>query len=103
MYEMITCVYVLCTDVYIHICTYLWCLTQGVIRVSSQHNFADLVQNAMVLFKIPLGLFPGLIREVFLQEVKKVDCFLEVSAAIQAALTLECLIDETQYSNPCTE
>jgi hypothetical protein len=48
--------YVQCTDVYIHICTYLWCLTQGVIQVSRQHNFTELVQNAMGLFKIPLGL-----------------------------------------------
>ncbi len=65
-----------CTDVYMHICTYLWSLTRGVIRVSPKHYFADLVQNAMGLFKIPLGLFPGLIREVFLQKVKEIDCFL---------------------------
>ncbi len=76
MYEESIYVYVPCTDVYVHICTYLWCLTQGVIQVSPQQNFADLVQNAMGLFKIPLGLFPGLIREVFLQEIKKIDRFL---------------------------
>ena len=63
-------------NVYIHVCTYLWCLTRGVIRVSPQHNFADLMQNAVCLFKIPLGLLPCLIREVFLKEVKKINCFL---------------------------
>ena len=57
-------------------CTYLWCLTRGVIRVSPQYNFADLMQNAVGLFKIPLALFPSLIREVFLKKVKKIDCFL---------------------------
>ena len=51
--------------VYKHI-FYLWCLTRSVIRVSPQHNFADLVQDAVCLFEIPLGLLPGLIREVFL-------------------------------------
>ena len=61
---------------YIHMCTYFWCLTRGIIRVAPQHNFADLVQNAMGFFKIPLGLFPGLIREVFLQEIKKIYRFL---------------------------
>jgi hypothetical protein len=70
MYEQNT---VLFTHVYIHICNYLWCLTRGVIRVSPQHNFADLVQNAMGLSKIPLGPFPCLIREVFLQEIKKIE------------------------------
>jgi hypothetical protein len=30
----------------------------------------------MGLFKIPLGLFPGLIRQIFPQEVKKIDSFL---------------------------
>ena len=68
--------YIVCTDVYIHICIYLWCLTRGVIGVSPQHNFADLVQNAVGRFKIPFGLLPGLIREVFRQEIKKIDCFL---------------------------
>ena len=76
MYEQCTYKYVLVTHVYINICNYLRCLTRGVIRVSPQHNFADLVQNAMGLFKIPLGLFPCLIREVFLQKVKKIYCFL---------------------------
>jgi hypothetical protein len=34
------------------------------------------MQIAVGLFKIPLALFPGLIREVFLKKVKKIDCFL---------------------------
>jgi hypothetical protein len=28
---------------HIHLCTYLWCLTQGVVRVSPQHNFDGLL------------------------------------------------------------
>ena len=38
-------------------CTYLWSLTRAVICVAPKHNFADLVQNAVCFFKIPLGLF----------------------------------------------
>ena len=38
-------------------CTYLWSLTRGVICVAPKHHFADLVQNAVCFFKIPLGLF----------------------------------------------
>jgi hypothetical protein len=61
---------------YIHVCTYLWYLTRRIIHISPQHNFADLVQNAVCLFKIPFGLFLGLFQEVLLQEVKKIDSFL---------------------------
>ena len=57
-------------------CKYLWSLTRGVICVAPKHNLADLVQNAVCLFKIPFGLFPGLIREMFLQDVEKINRFL---------------------------
>ena len=59
-------------------CAYVFGLTSGAWHkvLSPQQNFADLVQNAMCLFKIPLGLFHCLIREVFLKDVKKINRFL---------------------------
>ena len=39
-YRRVHTMYIHSLNVYIHVCTYLWCLTRGVIRVSPQHNFS---------------------------------------------------------------
>ena len=97
----IVCIYMVCTlYIRVHTCLDLpLVLDTRCLRVSPQQNFADLVQNAMCLFEILLGLLPSYQRgfsEGFQEDQS-------LSAAIQASLTLECLTGETRYSNPCTE
>jgi hypothetical protein len=53
----------------VHTPTYLGCLARCVIRIAPQHNFSDLVQNAVRLFEIPLALFACLVRQLLLEEV----------------------------------
>jgi hypothetical protein len=52
---------------------YLRSLTRGVIRIAPQDDLSDLVQNAVRLLKIPLLLFPSLIRQVALQKVEELN------------------------------
>ncbi len=52
--------------------TFLGSLARSVVRIAPQHDFTDLVQNAVSFLEIPLALFTCLIWEVFLQEIEKV-------------------------------
>ncbi len=68
------------TSTYLYVlvctCTYLWWLTQGVVRVTPQHNLAGLVQDTVCLLEIPFGLLASLLRKIFLEEIKQVDSLL---------------------------
>ena len=68
-----TCIYW-----YIQVYTgiYLWGLTQTIIWIAPQHYLPDLMENAVGLLKIPLGLFTSLVRQVLLQNVKEINSLL---------------------------
>jgi hypothetical protein len=57
----------------VYVITYLWCLAQSVVRVAPQHDLTDLMDNAVSFLEIPLALFTCPVREVFLQEIEKVN------------------------------
>ncbi len=42
-------------------------------RITPQNDLPDLVQNAVSLLKIPLALFPSLVRQIALQKVKELN------------------------------
>ena len=56
--------------------TYLWSLTRGVIRIFRQDNILNLVQNTVCFLEIPTSLFPGLIGQILLEEIKQVNSLL---------------------------
>ncbi len=58
-------------DILVYIRTYLRSLTRGVIRIAPEDDLLDLVQNAVRLLGIPLTLFPSLVRQVALHNVKE--------------------------------
>ena len=59
--------YISCTN------THLRRLTRAIVGIAPQDDLPDLVQNAVSLFEIPLPLFASLVRQVSLQEVKKLN------------------------------
>ena len=59
--------YIPCTN------THLRRLTRAIVGIAPQDDLPDLVQNAVSLFEIPLPLFASLVRQVSLQEVKKLN------------------------------
>ncbi len=73
-----------CTSkyVYILVCTlvctniYRWRLAPVVVRVASHHSLADLVKNAVSLFKTPFGLLTSLVWQVFLHKIKEINSLL---------------------------
>jgi O-antigen ligase len=72
---LIFLIWACCQNTYIthYAITYLWCLARSVVRVAPQHDLTDLMQNAVSFLEIPLALFTCLVREVFLQEIEKVN------------------------------
>ena len=59
--------YIPCTN------THLQRLTRAVVGIAPQDDLPDLMQDAVLLLEIPLPLFASLVRQVSLQEVKKLN------------------------------
>ena len=89
MYTVHTCMKTVCTCMNIipmcmylfQTCTYTFVITSGAwheVLSEFPHSKISrtLCRRLCAFFKISLGLFPGLIREVFLKDVKKINCIL---------------------------
>ena len=60
----------------VYTCTYVWSLARTVVRIAPQHNFTDLMQDAVGLSEIPPGLFAGLVWQVSLEKVEEINSLL---------------------------
>ena len=51
-------------------------MARTVVGFAPQHNFTDLMQDAVGLFENPLGLFAGLVWQVSLEKVEEINSLL---------------------------